>query len=121
MCLDNITETYKKPKSGTGWKLFEKYKPGIVLFEWQSHNGKREVPTDTWLESSNNLIRHPDKDAVKYPSGFHIYMERPPYSPGYTRRKVRFRGGHTVGMQDGHEVMVARKLFVPRSHHKHVS
>src|SRR5688572_13069948 len=117
MCLNTVTRKYKdnEEKEGEGWKVFDNCNSGIY-FMHQSLKGKPKVPFSRWLTASKISIQYTTARKVGYyKSGFHIYLEKPNFgSPAETTVKVKFKGGHTMGYQDGLPVIVASKMLVPK-------
>ena len=107
MCLD---VAYKKrpPKTGVGWKIFTRV-DYTYSFKYRQLNGTFLVPTDVWLTAENKNI-HATYGLREYPSGFHIYLDKP---DGIVVVRVKYRNGHTYGRQDGLRIVVASEMFVP--------
>lgn len=133
MCLDVgfITHTSAAaklitiPTEGEGWKIFTrhcinrnrvrakaKYRYG---FKFQQLQGKPTFAINRWLKAEDFYSDLP------YDAGFHVYLQKPTtlFLTRESRRfgkaavKVKFRGGHTLGYQDGQMVVVASEMLVP--------
>lgn len=126
MCLSTITKRiepsspeYKEER--WGWKIFweSPYNPDRLFFKFYAHrnDNHRLVLRGRWLKAKVASIYANGNFWQHYDTGFHVYKKRPSgdSSTGYTTgiTRVRVKGVHTIGMQDGAVVMVANRMFVP--------
>lgn len=125
MCLDKITEKYKKSKSGIGYKVFNRnasHPRGRKIHFWcKEYRGSTVVPLGEWLEAERieNGIR------LKYFPGFHIFptlaaaREWNDYGEFDTVIvQVRYRGARLEGIDCGARVLVADEMFVPMKYQR---
>lgn len=110
MCLEN-PKPYEGEKRGFGWKVFA-CENGKLSFQY--YCGHKLHPTD-WMEAAGSWWQNTNG----YPPGFHIFMReedaitwRGSTNEPQKVRKVEYEEAHTIGMQDGLETIVARKMRI---------
>ena len=111
MCLNKITKT-NLDESGVGWKVFV-MREGKLCGDIQSPN-KRRV-TNKWLREEDFR----QCTGLRYSYGFHIFKSKEGakkwvYSfPNNDRViKVKYRKGHTSGIQRGFNIIVAKEMLI---------
>lgn len=106
MCLDIVhskkSKKYPVPKTGWMWKRFSTVTPTYVITSVWGMRLERGV----WVKSNGATWNE------RYPFGFHGYVNNPNYRSAKTI-EVKFRKGHTRGVQDDKEVIVAKEIFIP--------
>lgn len=117
MCLNTITKQYAKPnaKERWAWKAFELYKGHLAPLCMETPpRFKRGI----WLRARNCDVWL--GIAAKYTAGFHAFTSRTAATEWGswsndmpTVLRVKLRGVHTVGTQDGHRVLVADEMWIP--------
>ena len=92
--------------------MFDKVPFGGLRFEF--YGGW--VITGKWLASSDATLG--GMFSRSYDSGFHIFTHR--WEADHWRDsdkqevvKVMYRNGHTAGTNGGHDVIVAKEMYVP--------
>jgi len=117
MCLDTISRK-KPPKTGKGWKRFDVRNDKLHSF-WQgpySILGRDALPISTWIKKHNheNEVISTSKSGP-YLSGFHIWKEKPSLRyKDLSILPVRYRKGHTQGMDGDIRTIVADEIFIPK-------
>lgn len=113
MCLDVITERYKRPTS-TEVVAFKglRMTNGILRFPCQGFEGDTIVPVGKWIRAELLTV---EADNEEYESGFHVYADSDPHLRfGNCLVKVKVRGVTCKGIQGYENVLVAREMFVPK-------
>lgn len=109
--------------SGSGYKVFSKkytgcvgellYGKGIASPFWPKPHGKYDL--GKWVKDNNTS---PRVGYNKYKPGFHIFTEYPTdgiwHTPWYTIKRVKFRGGHTVGEDFGKKTVVCKEMKIKK-------
>lgn len=130
MCLDKITQRFKKSdeKSGIGYKVFhfvnnELRADYIWTIEARPvgrwlHERKFRSPTDQ-ITHLSTLFSFPNSG---YSIGWHIFYSRASaYRYVWERmggivsgkvRKVAYRDARTIGIQSGRKIIVAKEIFI---------
>ena len=106
-----------------GYRIFEVGPDNGPRTLYHGHNGTRDVPFDTWLETGDRVVHNPGKKTGPgYEEGFHVFTsesECKKYLKGFTRTdrtlqvcpvyfedaapKPRSRSG----------VLLAKRMYVP--------
>ena len=106
MCLSYIIRKESAPESGYGWKRLDGMRSPIMGFRFTYAK---------WIKSRSTQSI-PYATSGQYRSGFHIWLDIPSdslfYGGRYTR--VKFRGGHTIGMDGGTRTVIADEIYIPR-------
>ena len=114
MCLSSKVRKLPKAKyltrAGVGWKYL-RISGEVASTGFVSH----QLPVNTWVKDPNTSDY---AIGLPYPSGFHIYKEKPPYVPHYMHplaklHKVLYRHVIVEGRQDRRPCVVAREIFIP--------
>ena len=121
MCLDTFSNRLKEHpnyKKGYGWKVFRIANSGGLHFTNQRWNESYTVPRGKWLDSGKirgDGIAFAFSNRTYIPH-FHIYLDKVSNMDlvGKICVPVRFGSPNTTGIQDGREVVVAKKMFVPK-------
>ena len=110
MCLNRGWEKYKKvvDEERWAWKWIRKVPSGTMFTGYTNDR----IVSGEWLRAQN--APNP------YGPGFHVYVERQSRQdmPNYIHYeskmvRVKVRGIHTYGTQDGARCWVANEMFVP--------
>jgi len=111
MCLDIITKRNPWKSWGVGYKKYIEHCNGrldsaVMTCEEYWDYGR-------WY-SADETDLYTTYEGEKYTSGFHIFSTKAEAkswgSPHSVVVKVRYRGAHTIGIQNGAKVIVARKV-----------
>ena len=108
----------KRKRSGYGYKIFTLY-ANRIEFEWGSLGGRRACPVGKWLVAGKRGSRYADIRG-EYRTGFHIFKSRKAaaeYAHCNPNRviRVRYSDAFAEGMQERYPVLVAGKIYVPKS------
>lgn len=115
MCLSTVKDK-NVDLSGcivSGWKDFAgtASAPEFQVYGVKHLLGRaKKVPLDKWFEADKQQIASDDSEL--YDSGFHIYSDDGK-RPNSASRRVYYRLVEVLGTQDGHEVIIAREMYVP--------
>jgi hypothetical protein len=132
MCLDTldaeVPARYKKLEYG--WKAFSVFgaKPGELMFQNYGLSMTSYVPHGVWLTADQREVKNTYFDYhlsrietdFTYTSGFHVFTTRKAANDwgGSKIVKVKIRGITYSGTQEGHPVLIARQVLVPRAKKK---
>lgn len=128
MCLKSIIKSYKRKKSGVGWKIFVYDESGRKIETVHQGNSK-SIPINKFVHEgeyrscfsrSGGITFYGNRDLL-YPYGFHIFINKKDAiregSSVRNVRKVKYRGGHTKGIDVTYNslTIVAEEICVGRS------
>lgn len=104
MCLDTVTKT-GLDKSGFGWKVF-KVVEGKIFSDIFDIFCLHPMRPGKWHRAKRIKLH-------SYTTGFHIYTNKKGARHWYGPiRKVKYRKGHTLGKQDGDNIIVADEMMI---------
>ena len=113
MCLETIEPKLFTSNRGFGWKYFcdihkDSVFTGYCNYELRRGKWNRDVNAGVLSITYNHQVR--------YPAGFHVYLEKPMTYNSHDLRRVAFRGRLAVGRQESDRIptIVAREIYVPK-------
>ncbi len=109
MCLDTLEDF---PVKDCGWKVFIRCRDKLG-----GPFRNYVFPVNKWLDANNgkgNTVLSTNDEDKKYKAGFHIYASREAArESGYNVvKRVKFKEVIATGRQNGHKVIVAKKVLV---------
>lgn len=119
MCLDTVNSKKKTPPKGKiveGWKCFLGTTPANAPY-LATYNRTTRIPIGKWVRAEKGTKSGLIKSLKQsYPCGFHVWATKDgafAWGLWSKPRKVRVKGIHTIGWQEGRKVYVADWIFIP--------